>query len=86
MCVMAAEGPFCYLKSKAQGYQVIVGSYIKTPILKLLKLKCVFLFVLKCVCDVTLYLWGHTFTVTAYRSRLLFSVTLERLSPLTFTL
>lgn len=30
---MAAEGPFCYLKSKAQGYQVIVGSYIKTPIL-----------------------------------------------------
>ncbi len=33
MCVMAAEGPFCYLKSKAQGYQVIVGSYIKTPIL-----------------------------------------------------
>lgn len=33
LCVMAAEGPFCYLKSKAQGYQVIVGSYIKTTIL-----------------------------------------------------
>lgn len=30
---MAAEGPFCYLKSKAQGYQVIVGSYIQIPIL-----------------------------------------------------